>query len=237
MFKPLLFSAVLLAQAVPSMGTPAPMMPMRPAPAPGINDGIAVAGTGDATAQATDANLTLRISSRGGALTLDSQSLAPVVDALVRAGVDRSSIQLPAYLVGDAKTNNAAITASVHQPTLAMLQKGMLIVASTFASQPNLLLNNAEIRLLVNNCTALQQAATAKAIANARASAQFIAAQIHEHAGDVLAVDDRSAPLGAQGACSTMYIIGPYGSSTPQAAEMLTVRVYANVTMRFAIRK
>lgn len=240
MFKPLILAVVLLAQAAvpapPPMGVVPPMGPMRPVPAPGLNDGITVSGAGYATAQASDAALTLRISSRNGALTLDPQSLSPVVDALVRAGVDRSSIQLPPYMVGNAKTNNATITASVHHPTLAMLQQGMLIMATTFASSPDMLLNSAEVRLSVDNCTALQQAATAKAIANARETAQFIAAQIHARAGDVLAVDNRGVPMGSPGACTTVYAIGPYGPPAPQTADMMTVRIYANVGMRFAIK-
>lgn len=237
MYKPLLLASVLLAQALPPIGTPAPMMPVRPASTTDISDGITVSGTGYATTQATQATLTLHISTRNGTMSLDSQTLEPIVDALVRAGVDRSSIQIPSYLVGNARTNNASVVASVQHPSLPMLQQGMVILASAFAAAPNLLLNNAEVRLSVDDCGAVHQEATANSIANARRTAEFIAKQIHAHVGDVLAVDDRTAPLGLQGACSTMYSIGPYGPPAPQLADMLTVRTYANVSMRFAIRR
>jgi hypothetical protein len=237
MYKPLILAAMLVAQAIPPMGTPAPMMPMRPMPAMGLNDGITVSGNGYASAQATDATLMLHVSSRNNATSLDAQSLQPIVDALVRAGVDPASVQLPSYLVGNAHTNNATITASVHHPTLAMLQQGMVVLAGAFAAQPALLLNEAQVTLSVAGCSAVQRSALASAIANAKANAQFIAKTIGARVGPVLAVDERTPGIGSQGACTYGYTIGPYGPPAPSAADMLTVKVYAGVGMRFAIER
>lgn len=237
MLRPLLFATVLFAQAVmPPLTARVPMsVPMPMSAANGPADGISVMGTGSAEAQATDAQVTLRVMSRDNALTLNAQTLQPIVDALVRAGVVRSSISLPTYLVGQAHTNNAAIVASVHHPTLQMLQQGLTIVAGAFAATPDILLNAAEVRLSVDNCTALQHTAAANAIANARANASFVAKQIGRRVGAVLGVDMRT-PMDVPQACYSNYAVGPFGSPYQQSpADMLTVRTGASVTMRFAL--
>jgi uncharacterized protein YggE len=238
MLRPLLFAAVLLAQAAPALPPLAPRAPM-PMPMPaaaGPADGISVMGTGSASAQATDAQVSLRVSARNNALTLNAQTLQPIVDALVRAGVERSSITLPMYLVGQAHTNNAVIVASVRHPTLQMLQQGMTTIADAFAANPDILLNAADVRLSADNCTALQRTAAANAIASARANAAFVARQIGRRVGAVLAVDVRM-PMSTQEACYYSYSVGPFGAMYPQQspADMLTVRTVTSVMMRFAI--
>jgi uncharacterized protein YggE len=215
-----------------------PRVPLRNMAVPDRMDGITVAGSGYASAQAADATVTLHLSSRSNALTFDRQTLQPVVEALVKAGADASSVQLPPYLVGNAKTNNATITASVHHPTLQMLQQGMVTLANAFAGMPDVFLNNAEIRLSADNCTSLQRRAEANAIASARSNAAFVAQQIGGRVGDVLAVNALGAAMGNDNACSFAYSIGPWGSSFQQSpAEMLTVKIYSSVTMRFAIKR
>ena len=238
MLRPLILAAVLLAQAaLPPVSPPmAPRVPMPMAPSGSPVDGISVTGSGYATAQATDAQVTLRMFTRNNALTLNAQTLQPIVDALVRAGADRSSIMLPPYMVGQAHTNNATIVASVHHPTQEMLQHGMVTIAGAFAANPDIVLSSAEVRLSVDDCAALERSAASSAVANARANASFIAQQIRKHVGTVLAVDARSMPMNVQPACYYAYSVGPYGPYPPQpAADMLTVRVGASVTMRFAI--
>ncbi len=181
MFRTFLAAAFVVAQ-IP-MPHLAPRVPMPAQAPPGPGDGITVTGSAYAAAQASQAQITLRISARNNAPTLTEQTLQPIADALVRAGADRSSVQLPPYLVGQARTNNAAITASVQHPTTAMLQQGMLTIANAFAANPDLILNGAEIRLLAGDCSALQRAAEANAIADARANAAFIAKQIEAKVG------------------------------------------------------
>lgn len=236
MFQAVILTAVVLAQ----VAGPMPVIregPMIPAPA-GASDGITVSGAGYASTRATDARVTLHVSARNNALTLNAQTLQPIVDALVRAGADHSSVALPPYLVGQAHTNSAAVTADVHHPTPAMLQQGMLTLADAFAAMPDVLLNSAQVRLSANDCAALQRTAESKAIANARSNAAFLAKQIGARAGDVLAIQVSGMPAGAQGACTFMYSMGPFGSpfSQPSPDGMLTVKVYSSVTMRFAIR-
>lgn len=230
---PLILAATILAQVgPPPMGPPMP--PMVPAQVPA--DGISVNGTGYASAPATDAQVSLHVSARNNALTLNAQTLAPIVDALVRAGVDRSSIVLPPYLVGPAHTNNATITAAVHHPTLAMLQQGMASIAAAFAADPDVILNAADVRLSVDDCPALSRAAASNAITNARSNAALIAQQLRKHVGAVLAVDARGVSTNVRPGCYTFYSIGPYGAQQPSLADLLTVKTGASVTMRFAIQ-
>jgi uncharacterized protein YggE len=236
-YKPLLLAAALLAQLSPPPSGPI-RAPMGVQPN-GPEDGISVTGSGTATAQAQTAQVTLHISSRGNALVIDSAALQPIVDALVGIGIDRSAISLPPYLVGDAKVNNVSITANVDRPSPTMIQQGMLSLAGAFAKTPQLLLNNAEVRVSADNCADLMRRAEADAIADARKNAQFIASQLGVHAGNVLAVQEYGGVNpGMPNACSSMYFFGPYGPSQPMQSpgDMLTVKVMRSVGMRFAIK-
>lgn len=242
MYKTLFLAAVVLAQAPmpPVRVTAPPVPPVAPMrlPDPGPNDGITVTGMGSATAPASDARVTLRISTRNNATTLDAKALQPIVDAMVRAGVDRANITLPPYLTGTTHTNGVSITAQVHHPTQDMLERGMAQLAGTFASMPDVLLNGAEVRLTADNCTALQQTAEANAIANARANAAFVAKQIGAKTGGVLAVEQRGMALGAPEACTQTVYVGPFGSpSQVSPADLFTVKIITSVSMRFAIRR
>lgn len=88
-------------------------------------DGITVRGSGTASAQASTATLTLDVTTKNNAIELNASSLQPIVDALVRAGVQQSDIRLPIYLTGNNRTNNASIVATVHHPTVTMLENGI----------------------------------------------------------------------------------------------------------------
>lgn len=233
MLVPLIFAAGLLAQVPP------PAMPPMEPRMPQVSDGIAVTGSSTASAPAADALVTLHVSTRGNALTLTRQSLQPIIDTLVRAGADPSAISLPPYLAGSAHTNNADIVMRVHHPTAQMLEQGLLMLTTTFASMPDLLLNSAMVRLSAGDCAQLQRTAAAAAIANAKSNAAFIAKQINATLGPALEVDmGNAAAFGADGGCTSGYSIGPYGSPFDRISpsEMLTVKVYSSVRMRFAIR-
>lgn len=240
MLRSLFLAAVLLAQgSAPPVPMPVVRAPMIPAPASGLSDGITVTGSGSASAQAANAFVTLHVAARNNALTLTKETLQPVVDALTKAGADRATVALPAYMVGQAHTNIATITAQVHRPTQAMLQQGMVTLASTFASLPDILLSSADIRLTADNCLALQRSAEVNALTNARSNAAFLAQQLGVKLGQPDSVDARGGgAFGGDGLCTFGYSIGPYGPSYPQTGsdEMLTVKVYSNVTMRFAIK-
>lgn len=236
-FVPVLVGGVVLlgAQSMPPVGIPpVGMPPMRGAQPP---DGITVRGSGSASATATSATLSLFITTRNNTLTITSASLAPVVDSLVNAGIQRRDIVVPVYMTSEAHTNNATITATVRQPTTAMLQNGITQLSTAFTSMPNLLLNNAQVRLTLDNCDAVLRQAQAAALKQARANADSLARQLGLHIGAVAAVDEQSGSLDTGGKCNSGYSIGPYQNMPFNSpSDYLAVRVYANVSIRYSIR-
>ncbi len=165
MHKPVLtmISAILLLGANQS-----PPMPIsgasRTAQPP---DGITVRGSGTANAPASTATLTLDITAKNNAIVLNASSLQPIVDAFVRAGVQQSDIRLPIYLTGNNRTNNASIVATVHHPTVTMLENGIATLGSTLAPTPDLILRDAQVRLIVDDCS---QADARRAVGGSAAS-------------------------------------------------------------------
>ncbi|HEY9181249.1 MAG TPA: SIMPL domain-containing protein, partial [Candidatus Baltobacteraceae bacterium] len=139
-------------------------------------------------------------------------------------------------LVGQARTNMATIAASVHHPTQAQLQNGMLTLSNTFASMPTLILNAVDVRLTADNCAAVQRKAEALAIAQARSRAAYLAQQIGAKLGPAVSIDEHDGgAFGGQGTCTSAYSVGPYGPPPIGLADMLTVKTFSNITMRFAI--
>ena len=204
----------------------------------GPNDGITVNGSAAIAAPAARAMVTLHVMARNNAMTITNASLQPVADALVRAGVERSSVTLPLYLQGNAHTNNAEVSGTVEHPTQTMLQNGIAQLAGAFGSMPDLILNAAEIRLTADGCEQLEQKAEAAALRQARANAEYIAKQLNVRVGAVQAVQASGFAPDFSQSCMTQYSIGPFGAPYPMqnAQDYLTVRVFGSVSVRYAIR-
>ncbi len=211
----------------------APQM-ARPGPAQQA-DGITVQGSGAATATSTQATLTLFVASRTNGF-LTSASLAPILDALVRAGVQRSDITIPIFLAGNTRSNGATVVARVAHPTLAMLRDGIASLA-TLSASPDLAVSSAQVRLSLDDCSVTLMAAQAAALHQARMNAQNIARQLSVRLGPVLAVQVNGMQPDADGRCTSEYSLGPY-QNQPFASlgDYLMVRVFANVSVRYAIR-
>ncbi len=146
--------AVLILQfsqivAAPTSGGPANTIP----------DGITVRGNGSATMAADEATVTLRLFAKNNALIIDQEALQPFVDALVAAGVTRSDITMPMYLTGAAKTNNAVITAVIHNPTVTTIRNGMTTLTTRFNPDSQILVNGVEVRLSAEDCTTARKQA------------------------------------------------------------------------------
>lgn len=211
-----------------------PRVPMGTGSGPSA-DGISVSGTAENAVHADEALLTIHISSRNNATAITQETLAPIVDAMVRAGVDRGSIRMPVYLSPQgARANYATIEATVPNPTAALLDQGISTVGAAFVAHPDLLLNNAQVQLTVKDCRQAADAARAAAIANARDNARTTAKQLGVALGTLLgAVATSVGPINNAGAC-TSFLSLPNGSTNDPSD--LRVHVYANVTLRYAIR-
>lgn len=238
MHKALSSSALIVSAMVLLGAQPMPQMSM-PASARGAQppDGITVRGSGSAAATAANAVLTLYVATRNNMLAITPASLAPVIDALVSAGIERGDIVVPVYLTSAAHTNNATIVATVHRPTTAMLQNGITQLSNAFTNLPDLMLNSAQVRLTLDDCTAVLRQAQSAALKQARSNADSLARQLGLHIGAVVAVDEQSGSLNSDGQCVSAYSIGAYQNmpfSTP--GDYLLVHVYASVSIRYAIR-
>ncbi|HEY8314947.1 MAG TPA: SIMPL domain-containing protein [Candidatus Baltobacteraceae bacterium] len=240
------FRATIVAAALTSLlalsaqaQTVAPriMVPQAENSQPG---GITVTATGSAQGPATDATFTLHVSQRGGALQLNAHTLAPIIDAMVAAGVDRNSIALPPYMTpGGTNTNFATIVGKVNTPTVAMLRDGFTRVGAAVATIPNVIVNDGGVQLGRADCSEIQSHAQTDALLEARKQAAGIAAALGVRVGKPLSVVTNAQPRPYPGgdACASFYSFGASGGPNfTNLADYLQVRVYSNVTITYAIR-
>ncbi len=230
----LLLPVAVAAQVVPGPRGPAPTGSVSQQNA---THGITVSASAVTRIPATSARITLNLSSADRSLSLDAQSLQPVVDALVKAGADPSSVQLPPNFAAPGKSNNAWITATVAHPTAAMMQSGIVTVGTSVASAKNLMLNGAMVAVLAQQCADALDGVRRQAIERARAKAESIANDLGVRVGTVLNVQalEQSSP---DGSCGWQYNVNGFGNpDTPQSPQdYVTVPVQSNVTITYAIR-
>jgi uncharacterized protein YggE len=199
--------------------------------------GITVTGTASARVPASSARIALTVTTRDRSLSLDTQSLAPVVDAIVKAGADPSSVHLPPNFAVPGGSNIATITATVEHPTIDQMQQGIVSVGTVIASQKNMLLANAQVQLIAANCESAIDEARARAVKQARAKAESLAQDLGVHIGAALNVSSFDQ-LGADGGCSSTYYVNggfnPQGPLTPN--DYVTVQAATNVTVTYTIK-
>ena len=210
-----------------------PSVPRLPLTAQG-QDGITVSARGSMSVPATRADVQASIASRTFAIT--KETLAPVEDALVQAGVDRASIVEPITLAA-GPSNFVTITGTVEHPTRDMLVKGLQIMGRSFGTSPTLNLTNGYATLLRANCQSDVERARAQAIANARLRAQRVASQLGVKLGRLLAMSliDESG-MTESGECSAFMGLSANMPPLRDPGDYLNVRVYSEVALRFAIR-
>jgi uncharacterized protein YggE len=220
---------------------PVQRVPMTSVPPNAQQHGITVTGSGSTRIPATSAKITLQLASANRSLTLDKATLAPLVDALVKAGVDRANVHFPLSLdAPGGATNYAAITVIVAHPTAALMQSGIVTVGATVASMKDVVLNGAQVQLTAEHCQDALDTARQQAIARARAKAESIAKDLDVHVGPAINVNSMEANY-PDGSCLAQYYINPMGSpgdqSTPQTAQdYVTVPATANISITYAIK-
>ena len=236
-----------LAAAVLCAATIAPLNaqlrpPVITGPGPGIRgappdqtQGITVSAGASVRVAATSARVLLMLSTRNNALTLDSQTVAPVIDALVQSGVDRSAIILPLQFQSPGKFNNAEISATMQNPTVEKVQHGIVTVLSTISTMPGVFLNNAQIDLKTEDCASFQDQARKMAIDEAHTKALATARQLGVHLGTLVAVrvNDQQSQ---DSSCTSSYPAGIYSSPLQTPQDYITINVYSYVTITYAIR-
>jgi len=201
--------------------------------------GITVSGSATKKVAATSAQLTLNFYSlqqpKPNATpgpALDETRLAPIIDAMVQAGVSRSDISFP---LGSRSDRNATLVATVPNPTASQMQRGISIVGSALDRMPELSLN-AQVQLQASNCGEVTDAVRGMAIANAREKAESVAKQLGVHLGAVVNVvaNDQVPP---NGICQWQYGLGqgnPTQLGSPE--DWVSVPVYSSVSITYAIK-
>ncbi|HTU71371.1 MAG TPA: SIMPL domain-containing protein [Candidatus Baltobacteraceae bacterium] len=230
---------VVAALLLPSVAGAQPMLrgPIS-GPAPNAARGITVTGSASTRVPATSARITLQIVTANRALTLDTEKVQPIVDALVKAGADPASVRLPINFRAPGTSNVATITATAMHPTVAMLQSGIVTVGTAVASMKGVLLNSAQVFLSAADCQTALDSARERAIARAHAKAESIAKDLNVHIGGAINVQsiEQNTP---DGSCSTQYFVngmmtGPDAPQTPQ--DYVTVPVASTITITYAIK-
>ena len=197
-------------------------------------NGITVSASGLEHVDATSARVTLRLGSRTNALIYNAAVLVPVVDAMVKAGVDRSSIQLPPNFQAPGNSSFASIAGTVAHPTVDAMQGAVASVGAAIVAIPGAVLQEVQVALRADDCQAQQTRARSVAIAEAQAKAAAIAKQLSVKLGGVVSVSssDQTQP---DGSCANSYSVSPYGPSMDRPAEYLSIPVYSSVTITYAI--
>ena len=209
-----------------------PMTPMARTGPP--SDGITVSANGYADAPADSANVVIYLNSQKAPIT--PALLAPLIDALVNAGIPRSEIGSSLDMTGQAAANNASLMLKIDRPTADRVRAALPAIALAAAQTP-IENGNANVQLFYDACDKLIAAARANAIASARKRAEEIASTLGVKAGAVKAFADTEPPMDAQGHCVSNYAIPGYGAQRPKTPEdFVTVRVTVQVTLRYAIR-
>jgi len=231
--------ATFIAAAIPAAAqvnrsiVPGPVV----APPPAAR-GITVNGSAAASAPATSARITLYLVSRNNTVAYTTQAVQPVIDAMVKAGVDRNSITLPLNFSAPGNSSSATITGSVEHPTLAQLQNGIVTVGTAINGIPGAILQNVNVELTLGDCEPLVDKARSGAITRARAKADDIAKQLNVKLGSVQAVNAANElQLRADGSCMTMLNFNPFQAPTfEQTGDYLNVTVSSAVTITYGMR-
>ena len=170
--------------------------------------GITVTGGASVEVPATSITVTLQLYSATRAPVLDKDKLQPIVDALIKAGADPSSIRLPIGFGVPGATSAASITATIAHPTLPMLQNGITAVGETITSMKDIVLGGIQVAIAAqpDRCQAAQNAVRQQAIEHAHTKAQAIAKDLGVHLG--AAINASTADMNSNGgSCSAQYTL------------------------------
>ncbi|MDQ2865954.1 MAG: SIMPL domain-containing protein [Candidatus Eremiobacteraeota bacterium] len=212
-----------------------PLFPPGNAPPVQHTQGVTVSASGLTHIEATSAHVTLRLGSRTNAAIYNAQVLGPVIDAMVRSGVDRASVQSPSLFGAPGNSGFAVISGDIAHPTTEMVQRGIAAVGAAIIAIPGAIAQDSQVTLHAQSCEAAQAKARSIAIAQAHDKASMLAKQLGITLGKVVSVssNDQSQP---DGSCANGYSISPYGPSMETSGDYLSVPVYSSVTITYAIR-
>jgi uncharacterized protein YggE len=188
---------------------------------PGQIPGIVVTGFGTATAPATAAAVQVVIGpdfyGMGPPATLTDTKIAPIVDAVVAAGVARAEIEvvIPAttsQFSGPGAPGSAMLRFAIADPTDAQMNDLAQALYKS-ATDAHLGIQHIGVRYDAADCASLLQAATDAAVADARERAERVASSLGVEVGALIqAMDSGFYGTGTESCGSpAMAGYGPYG--------------------------
>jgi hypothetical protein len=149
-----------------------------------------------------------------------ARDVVPVIDAIVATGVDRADIEVfvPAtnsMFSGPGGPGNAQLRFTIPNPTdLTMRELSESVYKAVATAQ--LSIQHLGVRYTAADCASLQQAATDKAIADARARGERLATSLNVELGAMVqAMDSLYGPAGPDSCANPAQqnVFGPYGEN------------------------
>ena len=193
--------------------------------------GITVSGSATKSIPATRARVLITLFARTP--VINTKTVQPMVDALVKTGVPSDHIAIPPDLGSTASVQNTTIIVTVEHPTVELMQAGVAAVGAAVLGNTNgISVGNAQVTLEADGCGDTVDVTRAAAIKAARAKAEQTAKDLQVHVGEVLNVQANDQ-LSASGSCTTQYFVGSGNSpnlATPQDYVSVPVTVYATLT-------
>jgi uncharacterized protein YggE len=192
---------------------------------PGQLPGIVVTGFGTASAPAESAEVQIIVGpdmymmspSTSGVTAAD---VAPIVAAVIATGVDKTDIDVfsPAtnsMFSGPGGPGNAQLRFTVSNPTDTTMRDLSDAVYKAVATA-RLSVQHLGVRYTATDCASLQQAATDKAVADARTRGERVATSLNVELGEMVqAMDSLYGPAGFDSCASLAQqnVYGPYGEN------------------------
>ncbi len=203
------------------------------------NRTITVNGSAESRVPATLARVTMGLSSTDHQPVFTAQNIRPIIDALIKAGADPSSVHVPLGLTSSGAWSAASISAAFSQPTAASVQGGIKSAATIVASMKDVTLTGVWLDLTASDCSAVLEGLRHDAVSQAHAKALSLASDLKVQLGAALTVAsfDQNA---ADGSCSTEYAVGQYSGEGPKGpiapTDYATVPVQSHLSVTYTIK-
>ena len=218
---------------------------------PGQLPGIVTTGFGTATAPAESAEVQMIVGpdayGMGSTGILIADDIAPVVDAVVSTGVDRTDIEVfvPAtssMFTGPGGPGNAQIRFTIPNPTDSTMSE-LADAAYKAAVTARLSIQHLGVRYTAADCSSLQQAATDAAVADAQERGERLAKSLNVELGEMVQAMDSLYGTGVPDSCAAQnlqsYGYGPYGpgvNAPYDPAAPVEATAIATVTVTFEMQ-
>jgi uncharacterized protein YggE len=202
----------------------------QPAPDTGTSSSNGSAGAAEPAPPVADADVAVQ-----EVAPITEETLQPVIDALVSAGVPREDIEFIGQGYFDKFSSSATLRVTISN--LGILDAAVTAATNAAANLASAQLSSTNVSYTVSDCGALEQAAMQEAVTDAGERGAAFAETLGVGLGAVVGASHYSySPYGGN-ACS-----GSVGGPIPLAEQAFvqggsqTVQVFANISVTYAIQ-